>query len=137
MSIVPLNGFNRRPLYYVLDENGDPKAEEDVRIWGPWLENNRARRQLMDHNFMSSGPPQLWETMVFGRLAGEMDGYQARYSSRLVAIKRHDEICGLVRLHMRGWRMWTSHTLLFFSKLFMAVKRWFVKTHGNGLSAAA
>jgi hypothetical protein len=76
---------------YVLDEHGNPKVEPDLIKWGTWFE--RADRHVgqtlvgdtkvstvflgLDHNFSNSGPPVLWETMVFG---GPLDMEQKRCS---------------------------------------------------------
>lgn len=73
---------------YILDDNGQPVAEPDLMRWGKWFQTgNRvvAKEQIgealvstvflgLDHNYEDSGPPVLWETLVFGNpLEGEMD----------------------------------------------------------------
>jgi hypothetical protein len=40
----------------------------------------------IDHQLSPSGPPLLFETMVFG---GEHDSYQERYSTRKQAVQGH------------------------------------------------
>lgn len=76
---------------YVLDENGNPRAEPDLEKWGRWMQSGNtivAKEQLgastvstvflgVDYNFSRGGPPILWETMVFG---GEMDQEMDRCS---------------------------------------------------------
>lgn len=77
---------------YIL-EGRTPKEEFDLLAWARWFETaNRtvARTQLpggvevstvflgLDHNFADSGPPILFETMVFG---GKMDQESSRYST--------------------------------------------------------
>lgn len=42
----------------------------------------------IDHNYFSTGPPLLFETMVFG---GPLDRYQRRYTTYEEALKGHDE----------------------------------------------
>lgn len=70
-----------RFLKYILDENGEPKAERNLERWAKWFEKDVKRRIVrrtpvedyvvstvflgLDHNFSDSGPPVLWETMVF------------------------------------------------------------------------
>jgi hypothetical protein len=72
---------NRR---YILDDAGNPCPEPDVVRWEDWYET--AQRRVaestigdvristvflgLDHNF-GDGPPELWETMVFGGVLGQ------------------------------------------------------------------
>jgi len=98
-----------RPLYYMLDEAGEPYEAPDVLTWGLWFETaqNRTIAQDrdeaggedvmvstvflgLDHNFSGDGPPVLWETLVFG---GVLDGAQRRYTSRAAALAGHQAIC--------------------------------------------
>jgi len=46
----------------------------------------------IDHNWLPTGPPLIFETMVFG---GPMDTYQRRYSTYWEAVAGHDEIVTL------------------------------------------
>lgn len=48
----------------------------------------------IDHNFYGTGPPILWETMVFGT---SLDGEQRRYASREAALAGHEELLARVR----------------------------------------
>lgn len=41
----------------------------------------------IDHNFLGSGPPLLFETMIFG---GPLDGYQDRYCTWDEAVAGHE-----------------------------------------------
>ena len=76
---------------YILDENKNPVLEPDMVKWGAWYAAISKRRVAfdkingvevstvflgLDHNY-GSGPPVLWETMVFG---GELDQKQDRCS---------------------------------------------------------
>jgi hypothetical protein len=77
---------------YILDGQ-TPVPCEDLFTWGEWFENDAHRRVGLtitangsrvstvflglDHAF-GSGPPVLFETMIFG---GPHDGYQARYTT--------------------------------------------------------
>lgn len=93
---------------YILSENGEPVRAESVTQWGEWFESADrivAQYELAgvlvstvflgsDHSF-GSGPPVLWETMIFG---GEHDEYQERYTSRESAIEGHGRACDLVRI---------------------------------------
>lgn len=72
--------------------NGEPVPEPDLKKWGKWFQDNPKDRIVkqetigdlkistvflgLDHRWTNdSGPPILWETMVFG---GEMDSEQMR-----------------------------------------------------------
>lgn len=102
-----------RPLYYILDEHGEPQPCDDVLLWGAWFETAERRiaqdldegldgpddpkRVLvstvflgLDHRHFGEGPPILWETMVFG---GVLDGAQQRYTSREEAYRGHQALC--------------------------------------------
>jgi hypothetical protein len=75
---------------YILDAAGEPVEELDLMAWARWFERRDNGRIVkhqhigdvlvstvflgIDHNWLRTGPPVLWETMVFGGpLAGEMD----------------------------------------------------------------
>lgn len=84
--------------YYILDEENRPVALErtpdNLIVWGRFIERDSCRvgyTQVtseirvstvflgLDHRFgFGSGPPILFETMIFG---GCLDGEQWRYSS--------------------------------------------------------
>ena len=65
---------------YTLDEKGNPVVETDLMKWAQWFETGKrgvASERIadslvstvflgLDHNLSGSGPPVLWETMVFG-----------------------------------------------------------------------
>lgn len=79
---------------YILDEHRQPVLEPDWQKWAVWFEHANDLRRVgltevggsrvstiflgLDHNFSDSGPPILWETMVFGDL--ESEGYEDRCS---------------------------------------------------------
>ena len=48
-----------------------------------------------DHSFGVSGPPKLWETMVFDD-EGAMDGYTRRYTTHEQAMSGHTMVVGKV-----------------------------------------
>lgn len=51
----------------------------------------------LNHNWDRSGPPHIFETMVFGAPDGsEWDGYQVRYSTKEQAAAGHAELCSMV-----------------------------------------
>lgn len=98
-----------RPLQYVLDDDGAPVPCDDLRAWGQWMAT--AHRTVaqdrdegegpagwrvstvflgLDHRHVGTGPPILWETMVFG---GPLDQAQRRYTSRADALRGHRELC--------------------------------------------
>jgi hypothetical protein len=86
--------------YWMLDDDGEPVAVDDVLVWGQWMQS--ADRHVLaehvgrvwvstvflglDHNHGAAGLPVLWETMIFG---GVFDGYQLRYRSRLDSLHGH------------------------------------------------
>jgi len=93
--------------YYVLDDDGHPRAVDDVLVWARWFET--ADRTVavdqvsetvrvstvflaLDHNYGGEGAPVLWETMIFG---GPHDGAMWRYASRASALAGHAEALAL------------------------------------------
>lgn len=112
----------KRPDKYILNDAGEPVPCDDLLMWGVWMETgDRVLKQDyvegetrtynvfgrertasvgvstiflgLDHSF-GSGPPVLWESMVFGT---SLDGEQRRYTSRAAALKGHAELVALVR----------------------------------------
>ena len=94
-------------MNYILDENGEPKAEPDIERWAKWLVRADwlvARTQVgdgyvsnvflgFDHAF-GQGPPELYETMTFG---GPLDEDQVRYRTRAEAEAGHKDAVEAVR----------------------------------------
>ncbi len=84
---------------YILDADGNPVPEPDLMTWAQWMQTavrSIARDEIdgvtvstvflgLDHSFFS-GPPVLWETMIFG---GPHNDYQRRYSTRDEALVGH------------------------------------------------
>lgn len=125
MSVLKKNKRPMRPRrrkvdlgLYVLDDAGEPVREPDTLKWGRWLEaaHKEGRRHLADdtagpyristvflgcdHSFGGSGPPVLWETMIFGvpkktelfggkRHRFRKDLWEQRYCSRADALAGH------------------------------------------------
>ena len=109
---------------YVLDDNGEPRAVEDVNEWAAWFKN--ASRTIvgphgmcarhvakdvvgdytvstiflgLDHSFLGEGRPILWETMVFGP-EGDIDvdeEYFMRQATRADAAKWHEHVVASLR----------------------------------------
>ena len=91
---------------YIL-QDGKPIVSHDLIAWSSWLETadrTVARDTIgeskvstvflgLDHQF-GSGPPLLFETMVFG---GPLDGEQEHYSTRQQALAGHAEMLRKVR----------------------------------------
>src|SRR5262245_20975461 len=91
---------------YILDDDHQPIACEDLMVWGQWMETaHRVVEQTalpqgkistvflgLDHQF-TNGPPLLFETMVFG---GPLDGEQNRYSTWDDAVRGHAHMVKLV-----------------------------------------
>jgi len=103
--------------HYLLDADGNPQPCDDLLAWCRWYERASKDRSRvvaadkdegpdggeilistvflgLDHNFDASGPPVLWETMVFG---GALDGETVRYASRAAALAGHQTMSALVR----------------------------------------
>ena len=86
--------------FYVLDENGEPKAEPDPKGWGKWfygMDRHIGKTEIgkvlvstvflgIDHGFHPGRPPVLFETMVFG---GPLDQEQERYETKAQAEQGH------------------------------------------------
>ena len=89
--------------HYILD--GRKAVRADFMTWARWLEkadrrvaathNDHVRVSTVflgrDHSF-GSGPPLLFETMIFG---GEHDAYQERCTTWKQAEKMHKKACAL------------------------------------------
>lgn len=94
---------------YILDDEGNPVPEENLIRWAIWFENSdRVVKRTetehyvvstiflgLDHSFRQSGPPILYETMVFWtgshhELRDHDDSVIAcRYATREDALKGH------------------------------------------------
>jgi hypothetical protein len=100
---------------YILDEHGEPVAENDLIKWGQWITSNQGQRivkqekigrskvstvfLLLNHNYARHGPPVLWETMVFG---GSLSDEQDRCSgSREQAMAMHERMVRRVKRQQR------------------------------------
>ena len=108
-------------IHYILDEDGTPVPEPDLLAWAMWLETHKDDRRVakyerdgycvstiflgLDHRFGRSGPPLLYETMLFDdnhhhewpdgtiketSLGHEMDDGCERYSTRDDAMIGHE-----------------------------------------------
>lgn len=101
-------------MRYVLDEKGNPKPEPDLMKWAKFFEDRKKRvvqqdviqrdgQEILvstvflglDHNFISGGPPILYETMIFG--LPSMEGYQERYVTKEAALIGHAKALELAR----------------------------------------
>jgi hypothetical protein len=98
---VRIPGFRERPYQYIRKANGEVMPCRDIRKWAQWYETfeNRVIKKDdihgveistvflgLDHNFSGTGPPVLWETMIFGGLENE---FQRRYDSEEAALEGH------------------------------------------------
>ncbi len=87
---------------YILD--GHTPIPTDLETWARWFDSDEKRRVGyddfdggyvstvflgLDHNFGRTGPPLLFETMIFG---GPNDGYQERYATWDEAVEGHARI---------------------------------------------
>jgi hypothetical protein len=97
-----------RNTKWILDDKGEPIACNDIAEWGRWFKKNDVRRVALDmvgtvklstvflgldHNWQS-GPPILFETMIFG---GPHDEYQDRYATRAEAVANHARLLALLK----------------------------------------
>jgi len=98
-----------RPYYYILDDQGNPVPEPDFVKFSIWYEKTDrtvAHDEIngaivstvflaQDHLYQyGDGPPQLYETMIFGV---ENLGYQKRYATRAEALTGHQRALDVVR----------------------------------------
>jgi hypothetical protein len=97
-------------IKYILNDKGIPEECPDLNTWALWIENNNRRSTFksyvgsyristvfltFDHN-MGSGPPVLWETIVFGK--GKFDEYHERCAGDKDDAKvMHDRIVEMVK----------------------------------------
>jgi hypothetical protein len=85
---------------YILDKDGIPIPIDDPLAWANYMEGNRIVRQDetigglvstvflgIDHNWFHTGPPPLWETMIFD--ADDGREHMERYSSLEDAKRGH------------------------------------------------
>jgi hypothetical protein len=99
-------------VYFVLDENGEPREERDLDQWQRWFEQaNRgvARTAVspevtvlttfraFDELTDPDASPKLYETRVFG---GVLDGEQREHGTRAEAIAEHAALAEWCRLGM-------------------------------------
>ena len=106
-----------KPSNYILDDKGKPVAEPDIVTWGRWFEANPKAKILkqttlandkwvstvflgIDHNFAETGPPVLWESMVFPKHGDYGDLDCQRYSSRSAALRGHKKLCAKHSLYL-------------------------------------
>ena len=89
--------------YYILDDDHNLIATDDVAIWGEWFgtaDRHVALTEIdgikvstvclgLDHNYSLDGPPMLFETMVFG---GEHDEECWRCSTWDEAVAQHERV---------------------------------------------
>ena len=101
-------------ITYILDSDGNPVPEPDVKKWGLWMKANGRRVAKTDvegtlvstvflgtdHNTFG-GEPLLFETMVF-ESSDFMHSYVERYSNRQQAIAGHDQAVAMVRDAIRS-----------------------------------
>jgi len=92
-----------------------PVQCDDVLEWARWFEtadtvvaqswwplNDYSDKRIcvstvflaLDHNWTGSGPPKLFETMVFG---GKLDGYQVRSCTWAEAVETHKRVLERVK----------------------------------------
>ena len=116
---------------YILDAAGEPVEVTDPMEWSQWFGTEIEARTVaktnvgdivdvstvflgIDHRFSGTGPPVLWETMVFVmippppavlRVSGDVlrwHDYQQRYTSRVAAVRGHNEVVQEIRASLTG-----------------------------------
>lgn len=96
--------------HYILDADRNPVLCDDTMLWGVWFQNEHNRRVAfdevapgvtvstvflgIDHRFLDSGPPILFETMVFDDYD---DGDQFRCCTWQEAVDQHGAVVDAVR----------------------------------------
>lgn len=108
------------PRYYIL-EGTTLVAVQDALEWAYWFETAERRVALtiladgievstvflgLDHNFCGTGPPVLFETMVFQPAPHEkwptmLDDYTARYCTWHEAEQGHEAVCAQVQADLQ------------------------------------
>jgi hypothetical protein len=99
-----------RPKFYILD--GHTPVPVDLLTWAKYFET--AERHVakdvfgdvevstvflgLDHNYSRTGPPLIFETMVFG---GELDQEMLRYPTWTKALAGHREMVERVRATLK------------------------------------
>jgi hypothetical protein len=88
-----------RPLYYVLDGDGEPVGTDDAREYARLFESIDRRRVARDEvggYTVSTAAPAFWETIVFWSDRGEAL-YRDRYDSSAAAREGHARAVEAVR----------------------------------------
>lgn len=91
-----------RPKYYILDTDGITPIPATLEQWAAWIPANDIRRTVahesigrvnistvflgLDHSFLE-GPPEIYETMIFG---GPLDQQLARCATHAEALEQHE-----------------------------------------------
>lgn len=104
--------------HYILDDDHNVIAV-DLMTWAMWLEDSkRVIKQDwvhgpfgvqfvstvflgLDHNFFDTGPPVLFETMLFN---GPLNNYADRYRTWDEALTGHAVMCAKARAVRWAWR---------------------------------
>jgi len=101
-----------RPLFYGRDGKpmtvaayGASRSEQDVHVADTYIGEYWVSTVWLgtDHSF-GSGPPLIFETMIFVRTEGDtrvgaegFDGWMDRYATEAAALAGHDQACAMVR----------------------------------------
>lgn len=93
-------------MTYILADDGNPEACDDIEVWARWFATADRHVQEtyvgkvrvstvfvgIDHNF-GKGTPLLWQTMIFG---GVHNGGGKRYASAGDALTGHASFVALL-----------------------------------------
>ena len=109
MAAVKMDGIAMTYVgTYILDKDNNPVPATTLQ-WGEWLQEDRRRKIVakttlnngyrvstvflgLDHNYSDTGPPLLFETMIFPE-EGMGELYMERYSTWDKALAGHERIC--------------------------------------------
>lgn len=118
-------GLPHQGMFYVLDEFNAPVEVPSVLEWAQRMATIDKRRVAEDiigrcnvstvflgiNHQWGSGPPLLFETMIFGGLVDQE--LQWRYPTWDTAIAGHQEACRLARY----WQTWQGATAIVLNKI--------------------
>jgi hypothetical protein len=119
-----------RGNYILVD--GEPVAVPDLMTWATNFEDSMKRVAWtdvrgvrvstvflgVDHSW-GDGPPVLFETMIFGSEAGDLDEYQERYTTLEDARLGHERAVAMVR----AIPAWMIYARRFASKVARAISK--------------
>jgi hypothetical protein len=99
--------------YYILDNENQPIAVDDLAVWGKWMDAPLRRKLAVSKiggayistcflglNYGTEESPLLWETMIFAEGWKELHYRVWKYASREEAIAGHENACRKVQEYL-------------------------------------